>query len=135
MSVPDKSTTAKSNTGKPATGDESSGIMSKSIDTMSKAFTGGNLLIGLFSITSIGLFIGSFVTMSQFVGSKDDWNVIQPQITKILILTIVGTFALIVASLLYYIQDPAKTIYFILALCCVSLGLSYAALAIAAISR
>jgi hypothetical protein len=126
-----------SNTAKPTTATtESSGTISKSVsDTMSKAFSGGNLLIGLFSITSIGLFIGSFVTMSQFVGSKDDWNVIQPQITKILILTIVGTFALIVASLLYYIQDPAKTIYFILVLCCVSLGLSYAALAISAISR
>jgi hypothetical protein len=125
-----------SNTAKPTTGlTESSGTMSKSIDTMSKAFSGGNILIILFSITSIGLFIGSFVSMSQFVGSKDDWNVIQPQITKILILTIVGTFALIVASLLYYIQDSAKTIYFILVLCCVSLGLSYAALAIAAISR
>ena len=103
--------------------------------TISKAFTSGNIIIGLFTATSIGLFIASFVTMSQFVGSKDDWNVIQPQITKVLIFTIIGVFGLIVASLMYYIQDPAKTIYFILVLCCVSLGLSYAALAIAAISR
>jgi len=103
--------------------------------TVSKAFTGGNLIIILFSIVSVSLFITSFVIMSQFVGSKDDWNVIQPQITKVLILTIIGTFALVVASLLYYIQDPAKTIYFILVLCCLSLGLSYAALAISAISR
>ena len=102
---------------------------------ISKAFTGGTWLIILFSIVSIGLFIGSFVSMSQFVGSKDDWNVIQPQITKVLILTLVGAFGLMVASFLYYIQDPAKTIYFILILCCLSLGLSYAALAIAAISR
>lgn len=117
--VPDKSATGTS---------ESSGISFKSI-------TGGTWIIILFTITSIGLFIGSFVTMSQFVGSKDDWNVIQPQITKILILIIVGTVALIIASGLYYMQDPAKTIYFILVLCCLSLGLSYAALAIAAISR
>jgi hypothetical protein len=103
--------------------------------TVSKAFTSGNIIIGLFTVTSISLFIASFVTMSQFVGSKDDWNIIQPQITKVLIFTIIGVFGLIVASLMYYIQDPAKTIYFILVLCCVSLGLSYAALAIAAISR
>lgn len=103
--------------------------------TFSKAFSGGNWIIILFSIVSVSLFITSFVIMSQFVGSKDDWNVIQPQITKVLILTIIGTFALVVASLLYYIQDPAKTIYFILVLCCLSLGLSYAALAISAISR
>ena len=113
-------------------------VTTASTDTgamISKAFSGGTWLIILFSTVSIGLFIGSFVSMSQFVGSKDDWNVIQPQITKILILTIIGTVALIIASGLYYIQDPAKTIYFILALCCVSLGLSYAALAISAISR
>ena len=95
----------------------------------------GNWIIIFFTLLSVGMFIGSFVSMSQFVGSKDNWNVIQPQITKILILTLIGTFGLIMASLLYYIQDPAKTIYFILILCCVSLGLSYAALSVAAISR
>ena len=104
-------------------------------NTISKSFTGENIMIGLFSITSVSLFIASFVTMTEFVGSKDDWNVIKPQITKVLILTLIGTFTLIVASLIYYIQDPAKTIYFILVLCCLSLGLSYAALAISAISR
>jgi hypothetical protein len=107
---------------------ESSGIISKS-------FSGGNWIIILFSAISISLFIASFVSMSQFVGSKDDWNVIQPQITKVLILTLIGTVGLMIASLLYYIQDSAKTIYFILVLCCLSLGLSYAALAISAISR
>jgi heme/copper-type cytochrome/quinol oxidase subunit 3 len=107
----------------------------ESSSTISKSFTGGNIMIGLFSITSVSLFIASFVTMTEFVGSKDDWNVIKPQITKVLLLTLIGTFTLIVASLIYYIQDPAKTIYFILVLCCLSLGLSYAALAISAISR
>lgn len=116
-------------TAKPVT----TGIESSSM--FPKGFGGKDIIIVLFTLTSVGLFIGSFVTMSQFVGSKDDWNVIQPQITKILILIIVGTVALIIASGLYYMQDPAKTIYFILVLCCLSLGLSYASLAIAAISR
>ena len=111
------------------------GLTGETSAMVSKAFSGGTWLIILFSIVSIGLFIGSFVSMSQFLGSKDDWNVIQPQVTKVLILTLVGAFGLMVASFLYYIQDPAKTIYFILVLCCLSLGLSYAALAIAAISR
>ena len=108
---------------------------SESSSWISKGVEGKDIIVILFTVVSIGLFIGSFVQMSKFVGSKDDWNVIQPQITKILILIIVGTVALIIASGLYYMQDPAKTIYFILVLCCLSLGLSYAALAIAAISR
>jgi hypothetical protein len=95
----------------------------------------GSYGIITFSVISVALFIWSFVSMSQFVGSKDDWNLIQPQITKILILTLIGTFGLIIAALLYFIQDSARTIYFILVLSCISLGLSYSALAISAISR
>jgi hypothetical protein len=95
----------------------------------------GTVGIVIFGLISVGMFIGSFVSMSSFIGSKDDWNVIQPQITKIWILTIIGTVGLTIASLLYFIQDSARTIYYILVLCCVSLGLSFSALAVAAISR
>ncbi len=100
-----------------------------------KEHTQGKWGIIIFSLVSLGLFIGSFVSMSQFLGSKDDWNLIQPQITKVLILTLIGTMGLIIASILYYVQDPARTMYFVLVVCCLSLGLSYSALAIAAISR
>jgi len=118
-----------------AKGKEVSTGTSESSGWVPKGMDGKDIIVILFTVVSIGLFIGSFVQMSKFVGSKDDWNVIQPQITLILGLTLGGTFALIVASGLYYMQNPSKTIYFILVLCCLSLGLSYAALAIAAISR
>jgi len=73
--------------------------------------------------------------MSSFVGSKDDWSTIQPQVYKVLGVTIAGSFALSVAALLYYLQDPQKAIYFILAITCLSFGFSYAALAVAVISK
>lgn len=103
----------------------------------SKIMTGAGGMAGIviFSLVSVSMFIWSFVSMSNFVGSKDDWNVIKPQITKIWILTLIGTFGLIVAALLYFIQDSARTIYFILVLSCVSLGLSFSALAVSSISR
>jgi hypothetical protein len=107
------------------------GTTGSKIASAAKGMTG----VIVFSVISIGLFIGAFVSMSKFIGSKDDWNTIQPQITKILILTLIGTFGLIIAALLYFIQDSAKTIYFILVLSCLSLGLSFSALAISAISR
>jgi hypothetical protein len=88
-----------------------------------------------FSIIALGLFIGAFVSMSNFVGSKDDWNLIRPQITKILILVLVGTVSLMIAAFLYFMQDSAKAIYFILVVSCLSLGLSYGALAVSVISR
>ena len=119
-----------SNSSKPSTGENSNGMLSKM-----KQGGGGKWGIIVFAVISIGMFIGSFVSMSNFVGSKDDWNVIKPQITKILILTLIGTLGLTIASLLYYVQDPDKTIYFILVLVCVSFGLSFSSLATAAISR
>jgi hypothetical protein len=107
------------------------GSTGSKISSFAKGYGG----IGVFTILAIGMFIGSFVSMSNFVGSKDDWNLIQPQITRILIFTLIGTFGLIVAALLYYIQDPEKSTFFVLVVCCVSLGLSFSSLAVAAISR
>jgi hypothetical protein len=100
-----------------------------------KSIAGGIGGIVTFTLISIGMFIGAFVSISKFVGSKDDWNLIQPQITRVLIFTLIGTFGMIIAALLYYVQDPAKTTYFVLVVCCLSLGLSFSSLAIAAISR
>ena len=109
----------------------SGGSTGSKVSSFAKGYGG----IAVFSVLAIGMFIGAFVSMSKFVGSKDDWNLIQPQITRILIFTLIGTFGLIVAALLYYVQDPAKSTYFVLVVCCVSLGLSFSSLAIAAISR
>ena len=121
------STNTSTSTGTGSTSGTTAGSKLKSMAT------GYGGIIG-FSLLAIGLFIGAFVSMSNFVGSKDDWNLIQPQITKILILTLIGTFSLIAAALLYFIQDSARTIYFILVISCLSLGLSFSSLAISAIS-
>jgi len=99
-------------------------------DTLKK-----NLGSVLFGITAIGLFISSFVQMSNFAGSKDDWNTIKPQVTKVWIYTIIATVFLVISAFLFFIQDQAKTMYFMLIVTCLSLGLSYSALAIATISR
>jgi hypothetical protein len=95
----------------------------------------GKWAVGISGLTSIILLIIAVVQMSQFAGSKDDWNLIQPQIVKVLILTLIGTACLTISALLYFTQDSARAIYFILIMVCVSLGLSFSAVAIAAISR
>jgi hypothetical protein len=95
----------------------------------------GKWTMGISGLTSIILLMVALTNMSQFAGSKDDWNLIQPQIVKVLILTLIGTVLLTIAALLYFIQDSARAIYFILIMVCISLGLSFSAVAIAAISR
>lgn len=123
--------TPNGNSKNTGTGAGTAGAMGSKLMDGAKSWGG----VAVFTIAAIGFFIGSFASMSNFVGSKDDWNLIKPQITKILILTLMGTFLFIIAALLYFIQDPNKSIYFVLTLSCVSLGLSFCALAIAAISR
>lgn len=118
-------------TGVPTANSGTGGSGNSKLASYAKGYAG----ITIFTVLSVSLFIAAFVKMSNFVGSKDDWNLIQPQIQLILILTLIGTFGLIIAALLYYIQDPDKTIYFILVICCISLGLSFSSLSVAAISR
>lgn len=91
--------------------------------------------IGVPALLSIGLYIGSFVIISQFVGSRDGQNQIKPQINQILGLTIAGSFALFLALLMYFIKDPGNIIYIVLIMTCITLALSYSALAISAISK
>jgi len=96
------------------------------------ASTTGMIVSGLLAI---GLYIASFVIISQFVGSKDSQNQIKPEINKILGLTIGGSFALFLSLLMYFIKDPANIIYIVLIMTCITLALSYSALAISAISK
>ncbi len=94
-----------------------------------------NIIIIFAGLVFVSMFIASFVTMSNFVGSKDDWNTLKPQLTKIIILVMIGIFAFIIASLMYFIQDPQKSIYFTIIVSGLSLGLAFMSLSVAAISR
>jgi len=87
------------------------------------------------SFIAIVFFITSIVMASQFVGSRDNWNDIQPQIVKVWIFSLIGTLFLCIATYMYFIQNPAHTLMFTLILSCVSLGLAYSAVAIAVITR
>jgi len=88
-----------------------------------------------FGLIAIGLYIGSFVIISQFVGTRDRQNQIKPDINKILATTILGSFFLFLALLMYFIKDPGNIIYIVLIMTCITLALSYSALAISAISK
>ena len=100
-----------------------------------KDVPGQKILFYFSVVTAITFFITSLVYFGKLMGSDDRWNEMKPQVTKILIFTIIATVAIMVAALLYFTQDPNKTIYFVLIMSCLSIGISYASLAIAAISR
>lgn len=95
----------------------------------------GNIITGIFGIVSFSLFITAFVRMSQFLGSKDDWNELKPKVTEIIIYIIVGMVAFTITSIAYFVQNETSSIYFAIVMSCVAISLSFGAMAIAAISR
>ncbi len=73
--------------------------------------------------------------MGQFVGDKDDWNKLKPRIMEITIYVTTGIIAFAIASILYLTQDSSKIVYFMIILGSLSLGLSFWAVTVSAISR
>jgi hypothetical protein len=90
---------------------------------------------GGFGAVALALYITCIVLTSQAVGNKDNWISIQPYIYQILACSLVGTFCLWMASIFYYVANPSGTVYFALALSCLSLGLSFSAVSISAIVK
>lgn len=120
----------------PSTGTITKQSNSSQNSTNSKNTTITTVLLGIVSVIAIGMFIAAFVTTSQMVGSKDDWNLIQAQVVKILVLTLIGTVCFTIAIMIFcHTLNPTDIIYVLIPISCLSIGLSYSALAISAISR
>lgn len=94
-----------------------------------------NGIFTLFSLTGVGLYIASFVMSAQYIGGKDDWATITPRITVITGLSIGGALALGLAALMYFTSNPERAIYFQIVVTSLAMGMAYAAMAIATISR
>ena len=95
-----------------------------------------NLPLIISAVLTAGFFITSFVLTSSALGSENTWEKIKREVmTKVWPLTLIGTLCLFITSAIYILQDPHKTMYFLLVVCCLALGLSYSALVISVISR
>jgi hypothetical protein len=118
----------------PSGGDWIKWLFSSIGDGLKALFTGQLALVLTIGIT-MAAFGWSFYNFASFVGSKDDWNTLKPQVLWVMGQTAIGIIFLSIASLIYFTQNSEKAVYFILVVSCIALGLSYAALAIASISR
>ncbi len=118
------------------TGTVTTGTPSSGASLGSKMASNKMMILTIISgLVFVSLFIAAFVEMQSFVGSKDDWNQLKPQLTKITILVCIGIVAFAIASLIYFTQNPAKSIYFTIVISAISLGLAFMSLSVAAISR
>jgi hypothetical protein len=99
--------------------------------------SGGSTMIVVYISYAIftALFITSIVRMSQFLGSSDSWNQIKSQVTEVLVYSFVGILAFTIASLTLVIQMPTTLSYLPMLVACLALGIGFAAICLATISR
>jgi protein-S-isoprenylcysteine O-methyltransferase Ste14 len=83
----------------------------------------------------VAMFIAAFVQMSKLLGSSDTWNDIKQQVSLNSIFIIVGTLAFMIATLLLIKQYPNSLQWLPVIIASLSLGLSFGALSVAAITR
>jgi hypothetical protein len=94
-------------------------------------------------IGGLGIFIGvscvtTFILISRFVGSKDNWSRIKDEYTtSIWLLSMTGSLALFMAGVTYFSAKPnqEKIMYFIFAVTFLAMGLSSSALGVALIHK
>ena len=94
-------------------------------------------------IGGLGVFIGAsclatFILISRFVGSKDNWSRIKDEYTSaIWLLSMGGSLALFMAGVTYFSTKPnqEKIMYFIFVVTFLAMGLSFSALGVALIHK
>jgi hypothetical protein len=84
---------------------------------------------------ALGALSATFIMMAKYTSSADSFQVIKDKIVMISVISIIGSVCLGAAVFLYYLQQPNYAIYFQMFVTCFALGLSFAALCVAAISR
>ena len=99
--------------------------------------------ISPYVIGGLGVFIGAsclatFILISRFVGSKDNWSRIKDEYTSaIWLLSMVGSIAHFMAGVTYFSTKPnqEKIMYFIFVVTFLAMGLSFSALGVALIHK
>jgi len=92
------------------------------------------LMIGS-GIVGLGLYIWSAITVAQAHSASEDYTILKNTVPTLIAQTLVGTLLLYLALLMYVIQDLNVMIYILVAMVFLTFGLSYTAVAIAAMSR
>lgn len=89
----------------------------------------------LFGFGAVGLLTASVFTTVSYASSADRFQELKDKMTLTTGMAIGGAILLAIATFLYYIQAREQAVLFQIVVTCISLGISLAALSVAAISR
>jgi uncharacterized membrane protein YeaQ/YmgE (transglycosylase-associated protein family) len=103
-------------------------------DKIKEGMTGNGFIMVLF-LASIGCYVGSFLYTSSLLGNQDEWINIKGQVWSIFGWSIGGLLITILGTCLYFYTNPDRSVLAYMLISCVALCLSFAALAVACITR
>jgi len=111
--------------------------MSASVSGSTGASQGnsGAMMMTIMGVVGMGLYIWSAITVSNAHSASEDYTILKNTVPTLIAQTLVGTLLLYLALLMYVIQDLNVMIYLLVAMVFLTFGLSYTAVAIAAMSR
>ena len=92
-------------------------------------------LMVLMGVSGLGLYIWSAITVAHAHSATEDYTILKNTVPTLIGQTLVATLLLYGAMLMYVIQDLNAMIYILIAMVFLTFGLSYTAVAIAAVSR
>ena len=94
----------------------------------------GPIGVIVLGIVSLILFIVPTVRTITFTDDNPNMQAMRPQVTKIVGSTLLAMGALLFVSMLYFLQDERKAMSTVFVLICLTLGLSFSALAMSTLS-
>jgi hypothetical protein len=83
----------------------------------------------ILGVIAIGLWVHVFITTSTVISDGSSWPSINGQVKKVIGSTMMAMFVLLIASLIYFLQDQARSIYVVFILVALTGSLSYSAMA------
>lgn len=98
----------------------------------SNKYISGMILLGAIAV---GLYIWSFIMLSNNMSSTNDLDQIKRSLPKVWGITIAASIALSLAGLFYFLYDSDKAITILLIITCLTFGLSYSSMCFTILSK
>ena len=116
--------------------ESTSGVWSRFKTALSSFISNISWPIAIGGAVSLIFFIASFVVTAKAQHPENyNWSQMKSQITtKVWPLTLVATIAFFITTAIYLLESPNTMMYFLLAVACLSFGMSYGSLSAALIN-
>ena len=96
---------------------------------------GGEMVPIVLMVVGIGALLYSLVAISYYVGGQDDYSSLQPMLTSIAIVNLVGTILLMIGMIVYFKAQPALANIFSIGISGIAVFFSMTAVSVSVLGK